>query len=370
MRTTLPSGSPAAHAGRDASAWTVEDLERDTQWVVPLDDADRADLLAGLKAGRIADKPFLDYRRSDFPFGETVLAKLRSAIDQAQHGLGVALVRGMPRAGIDPDQFELLTWAIGLHFGVARPQDRQTRYINAVKDVGVDYRSPTGRGYSSNAELDFHADGGDVVLLSCWNQAPEGGDSLCASGVSAWRQLVAERPDLAAVLESDPVPFSRQGEQAEGEAPFTLLPVFARTDADVFCAWNRNRIQNGLQLPGAPDCSAAQREGLELLDTILRRPQFMYRMRLQPGDIQILSNLTTLHSRTAFTDHADPALKRILYRLWIATPNGRRLPASWRDKWGATEPGVVKGGMRGHQYDDRCRVFEARQAADLGMRMA
>jgi hypothetical protein len=370
MRATSPSGSPVAHAGRDASAWTVEDLERDTRWVVPLDDADRADLLSGLKAGRIADKPFLDYRRSDFPFGETVLAKLRSAIDQAQHGLGVALVRGMPRAGIDPDQFELLTWAIGLHFGVARPQDRQTRYINAVKDVGVDYRSPTGRGYSSNAELDFHADGGDVVLLSCWNQAPEGGDSLCASGVSAWRQLVAERPDLAAVLESDPVPFSRQGEQAEGEAPFTLLPVFARTDADVFCAWNRNRIQNGLKLPGAPDCSAAQREGLELLDTILRRPQFMYRMRLQPGDIQILSNLTTLHSRTAFTDHADPERKRILYRLWIATPNGRRLPASWRDKWGATEPGVVKGGMRGHQYDDRCHAFETRQAADLGMRMA
>jgi hypothetical protein len=263
MNTSLPRNQPLAdHAGRDASAWTVADLERDQRWVVELDDTDRADLLAALRAGRVAGKPFLDYQRRDFPFSATVLRKLQTAIDEAQHGLGVALVRGMPREGIDPERFELLTWAIGLHFGVARPQDKQTRYINAVKDVGVDYRSPTGRGYSSNAELDFHADGGDVVLLSCWNQAPEGGDSLCASGVSAWRQLVLERPDLAAVLEAQPVPFSRQGEQADGEAPFTLLPVFARTDEDVFCAWNRNRIQNGLKLPGAPDCSAAQREGL------------------------------------------------------------------------------------------------------------
>ncbi|TXH49629.1 MAG: hypothetical protein E6Q93_24810, partial [Burkholderiaceae bacterium] len=263
----------AQRAGRDASAWTVADLERDTRWVTRLDDDDRAARLAGVRAGQVPDKPLLQYRAGDFPFGARVVARLRAAVHEAEHGRGIALVKGLPRAGVTAAEFELMTWAIGLHLGVARPQDKLTRYINAVKDVGVDYRSPTGRGYSSNAELDFHVDSGDVVLLSCYNQAPQGGDSLCSSGVSAWRQLVAERPDLARVLETESVPFSRQGEQSEGEPPYTMTTVFARTPTDVFCAWNRNRIHNGLKLPDAPACSDALREGVELLDQILRRPQ-------------------------------------------------------------------------------------------------
>jgi hypothetical protein len=359
----------AGSAGRDASAWRRDDLLRDTRWTIVLDEADRADLLGALHAGTVPDRPLLDYRRSDFPFGARVLGRLHAALDEAQHGRGIALLKGLPRDALAPADFERLTWAIGLHLGVARPQDRHTRYINAVKDVGVDYRSPTGRGYSSRAELDFHVDSGDVVLLSCYNQAPVGGDSLCSSGVAAWRQLVAERPDLAEVLEREPVPFSRQGEQAEGEAPFSLGTVFARTADEVFCAWNRNRIHNGLALPGAPPCSDALREGVERLDAILRRPEFLFTMRLEPGDLQILSNYTTLHSRTAFEDPPDEARKRTLYRLWLATPDGPRLPKGWGLKWGAEEPGVLKGGMQGHHYDDTCRAFERRQAEDLGMRV-
>lgn len=359
----------ARRAGRDASAWTVDDLERDTRWIIRLDDDDRADLLAGLDAGSSPGKALFDYRRRVFPFGERVLSKLRGAVDEAQHGLGAALVKGLPRAGLSAEAFELLTWAIGLHLGVARPQDRHTRYLNAVKDVGVDYRSPTGRGYSSKAELDFHVDSGDVVLLSCYNQAPVGGDSICSSAVTAWRRLVAERPDLAQALEQ-PVPYSRQGEQPEGEAPFWMTPVFARTDENVFCRWNRNRIFNGMKLPGAPPVSASQLEGMEYLDTILRRPDVMFRMRLEPGDVQILSNFTTLHSRTSFDDDPDPQKKRTLYRLWLSTPNGLRLPAPWTVTWGSAEPGVVRGGNRGHHYDAACREFEERQAREMGMSVA
>ena len=360
----------ARRAGRDASAWRVADLQRDTGWITGLDAADRDDLVSVLRAGRVADRPLLEYRRSDFPFGERVLSRLRAAVAQAQHGRGIALVTGLPRDALSAEEFELLTWAIGLHLGVARPQDRHTRYINAVKDVGVDYRSPTGRGYSSSAELDFHVDSGDVVLLSCYNQAPEGGESLCASGVAAWRQLVEERPDLAFALERETVPYSRQGEQADGEAPFAITTVFARTATEVFCAWNRNRIVHGLKLPGAPACSGALHQGVELLDAILRRPEFMFRMHLAPGDLQILSNFTTLHSRTAFRDDPSPQRKRTLFRLWLAMPDGPRLPPGWAAKWGSEEPGVVKGGMRGHHYDDTCRAFERRQAEALGMRVA
>jgi hypothetical protein len=90
-------------------------------------------------------------------------------------------------------------------------QDRDHRRAlqPEVKDTGVTYRSPTGRGYSSNAELDFHVDSSDVVLLSCYNQAPIGGMSMCASAATAHAIVAAERPDYAATLDT-PLPLQPQ----------------------------------------------------------------------------------------------------------------------------------------------------------------
>jgi hypothetical protein len=354
-------------AGRDAAAWRATDLERDRRWVFVLGDADRDDLGRALRAGFVDAKPLLDYRQRDFAFGRA-LAPIRRALEEAQHGLGAALVKGLPREGVSEQEFELLTWAIGLHLGVARPQDKLSRYINEVRDKGTDYRSVGGRGYSSKAELDFHVDSGDVVLLSCYNQAPSGGDSLCASSVAAYRQLVAERPDLAEALQQ-PYPFSHQNEQSAGEAPFTTIPIIGLEDGELFCQWNRNRIQNGEKIEGAPQITPKQREAMELLDAIVRRPEYMYSMRLEPGDLQILSNFTALHSRTEFQDAVEPEKKRLLFRLWLSTPDGPRLPNAWRQLWESNQPGVVRGGIYGRHFDaDRLR-FDQAQSAAMGMRL-
>jgi hypothetical protein len=311
-------------------------------------------------------KPLLDYRRDDFPFSAVTLSRTRRVFDEAQHGRGVALLKGLPRVGVSAEQFELLTWGIGLHFGVARPQDKQSRYMNKVMDVGTVYRSAGGRGYSSNAELDFHVDGSDVVLLSCYNQAPMGGDSMCSSAVTALQQMQKERPDLAAAL-FEPFYYSRQSEHAEGKSPVMVLPVYAEHEGRVFCFWNRNRVEQAQKLPGVPKLTESQRQAVDLLDEILRRPDVMYCMRLEPGDLQILSNHVALHSRTEFQDEAGSAKKRTLYRLWIATPDGPDLPPMWSDFYGATEGGMVRGGIHGLAYDERCIAFDARQAADMGM---
>jgi Taurine catabolism dioxygenase TauD, TfdA family len=119
-----------------------------------------------------------------------------------------------------------------------------------------------------------------------------------------------------------------------------------------------------------PALSADGHEALDLLDAILRRPSVMYEMYLQPGDMQILNNHVTLHSRTEFEDHDDPALKRCLFRLWLAPPDSVALPESWRPAYRAIEAGTVRGGIVGQAYDETRRAFERRQAADLGMRLA
>lgn len=354
------------------AAWTVAEVEADRSWIYPLSPGEGAELIGAVraavqKAGPI-DKPILDWKRDDFALEKSV-PTLAAAFREVRDGRAMALVRNLPREGVTPMEFRLMTWAIGLHFGVARPQNRTSDYITEVKDAGMAYRSPTGRGYNSKAELDFHVDGSDVVLLSCYNQAPAGGMSMCSSAATAFDVVKAERPDYAEALTTD-YTFSRNGEQSEGEEPWYAAPVCTTREGRVFCKWNRNRIQNAQKIEGVPQLTGLQREAIEYFDTVLRRPENMFCMHLEPGDLQILCNQTMLHSRTSFEDHADEEKKRTLYRLWLARPDSRRLPDSWAVFYGTSEAGTVRGGMKGHQYDDVRRNFDARQARAMGMKAA
>jgi hypothetical protein len=355
-------------AGTSPASWTVAEVEADKGWIYRLSPAEGAELLAAVRGAGDAGRPILDWRRDDFALRQS-LATLAAAFGEVRDGRGMALVRNLPREGVTPAEFRLMTWAIGLHFGVARPQNRASDYITEVKDTGLAYRSPTGRGYNSKAELDFHVDSSDVVLLSCYNQAPVGGMSMCSSAATAYGIVQVERPDYAAALATD-YAFSRNGEQSEDEAPWYPAPICTMRDGRVFCKWNRNRINNAQKLEGVPPLTALQREAMEYFDLVLRRPENMFCMHLAPGDLQMLCNQTMLHSRTSFEDHAEEDRKRTLYRLWLARPDSRRLPASWEVFYGSAEPGTVRGGFKGHHYDAARRAFDARQAATLGMRNA
>jgi hypothetical protein len=347
------------------AAWRVADLEADRSWVFTLDKSAADALARAVKSAHEPGKPLFNYRREDVDLGPAAEA-IDAAVHEAHHGRGLALLRGLPRDGLGEAEFELLNWAIGLHIGVARPQSKASQYLAAVRDAGVDYRSATGRGYSSNAGLDFHADGADLATLGCYNRARSGGQSMVSSSVTAHDILAEERPDLAEVAYQD-FYFSRQGEQTAGEAPFYVQPLFDEADGRLFGKWNRNRVQSAQRLDGVPPLSAAQRELGDVLDDILSRPDVMFSFYLEPGDLQILNNHVMLHSRTEYVDFDAPSEKRLLWRLWLAPPDSVRLPDSWGDLFRSTQPGTVRGGIRGHCYDDACRAFETRQAAALGM---
>ena len=352
------------HANARAG-WTVDDLRADPSWIFTLDDRASRDLTEAVRKAADPARTLFDYRRDDFDLGSAwpvIAASLREVRD----GTGFAILRGMPREGLTAAEFELLTWAIGLHTGVARPQGKASHFMSAVRDAGVVYRNGKGRGYSSNADLDFHTDSADIVLLTCYNVAKSGGMSMVSSSVTAHDILASERPDLIEVLHQ-PHYFSRQQEEAADEAPFYSNPIYDERDGLLFSKWNRNRLRSAQAIDGIPALSAAQFDALDLLDDILRRPSVMHTMYLRPGDMQILNNHVTLHSRTEFEDHDDPALKRCLFRLWLAPPDGVALPESWRAAYRAIATGTVRGGIAGQGYDDARRGFEIRQATDLGM---
>jgi hypothetical protein len=347
------------------SNWGSEELKADAGWIYQLDAKAGAALLDAVRAAPKQDD-LLDYQKSDFDLGPAG-AVLQEALEQAKRGRGVALIRGLPRANVTEQEFRLMSWALGLHSGVARPQGAKTQYLSEVRDVGTVYRTGKGRGYSSNAQLDYHTDSADLVFLTCYNRAVEGGLSITTSTPRAHDEMERQHPDHVHWLHQ-PIHFSRQGEQAPDEGPTCEQPVYVDTPDGLVCRWNWNRMNSAQQIEGVPKLEPEHMEALKRFDAVVRQPALSHHFWLMPGDLQIINSHRTLHSRTEFRDHEDPALKRLMYRLWIAPPDSQELPGWYKPLFRHTEAGSVRGGIRGFEYDQRRQDFERRQAAATGVK--
>ena len=293
------------------SAWEIEDLRSTNDWCFEIDQADRKQITTSIKSVFDKDRDLFDYSPDEFDLGSS-WEIIERALLEAHHQKGLSIVRGLPREDLNHEEFRLLSWAIGLKAGVARPQGLASQYISAVQDAGTDYRAANGRGYSSNAELDFHVDVADLTILTCYNKAKSGGQSMISSGVTAHNYLIKERPDLAEIAYQH-FYFSRQEEQAPDEKPFYSLPLFEEEKGNLFCNWNRNRVQSAQNIEGIPELSKLQKETMDFLDEILTRPELMYTMYLEPGDMQIINNYRMFHSRTGYLDYENDLKKRCLY---------------------------------------------------------
>lgn len=349
--------------------WRRADLEADRSWVRLLDNAAADGLRSAIERARGTGKSLLQLDRTDFPIPTSVQDVLRWVVIQTQRGYGVALVRGLPTADLSEDEARLLFWGLGLHLGVARPQGKRSQLMSDVRAEGGEYRSPTGRGYNTNASLDFHSDASDIVALLCRQDAKSGGESLITSSFVAHNELLSERPDLVDVL-YQPFVYSRQGEQAVEEAPHYRMPIFGERDGRFACRHVRNHITGAqVAFPDVPRLTPRQTEALDVFDSILARPELSYRMFLEPGDIQFLNNYVVLHSRTSFEDHPEPDRRRHLLRLWLAIPEAQMLPLSFKPFYKDVESAAVRGGHRGQGITPEIEAYERRLADDHGMAM-
>jgi hypothetical protein len=239
--------------------------------------------------------------------------------------------------------------------------------MNNVRDEGGSYKVKGGRGYNTNAGLDFHADSCDVVALLCLNDAKAGGTSMVSSSMSVCDEIAKLRPDLIPVLKA-PFHHSYQGAGDPDQPPFYACPILG--DHPEYFALRANRknvIAAQRDFEEAPRLSPAQEEALDLLDRLLADPRFCFSMQLEPGDMQLLNNYVVLHSRTDFEDHAEPERKRHLLRLWLAIGQSQPLPAAWETYFGDVRAGSVRGGVRGSDLTAEYLAFEARQAQAHGM---
>ncbi|MDB5374686.1 MAG: hypothetical protein JWP04_3328 [Belnapia sp.] len=349
-----------------AADWRAADLETSGRWLRRLTAAEIADLQAGFRRLQASGKPMLETTREDFPLG-AFAAVLAEAAQELENGVGIRTLRGIPVAEYTAEEARLLFWGIGTHLGVARPQGKASQLLSDVRDAGGTYRGAGGRGYNTNAELDFHTDGSDVVGLLCLKTARSGGLSRLASSVAIHNALLQRRPELVETLYGL-FPHSRQKEEAADETPTYLAPVYSLRDGHFASRYIRNHIRSTQSIEGEPRLTELQHAALDAIQELASSEEFCFSMWLEPGDLQLVNNHVAIHSRTHYEDFEAPERKRHLLRLWLAVPQGRPLCDGLAEAYKSTAPGSVRGGFKGQAVTPELRAYQARAAAALGMR--
>lgn len=319
----------------DASAWRGPDLARDGDWIVTLSRENVRDMEAAL--ARVRGRPIESITLKEFPIPslEPTLARVA---EELENGRGFVLMRGFPLDGHDADAVMRLYWGFGLHLGDPISQNKHGHMVGHVRDEGAQYGTQNARGYNSSAGLKFHNDNCDTVGLLCLHPAKSGGASTVTSATAIYNEFVRRRPDLVDQL-YEGFRFHLRGEERPGVWPVTphRIPTFSYLAGKLSCRYVRNAIQLVPQRTGVP-LTAREVETLDLFDALAGDTSLRFDMELKRGDLQLLNNHVTVHSRTAFQDHDDPAKRRHLLRLWLATRNGRPLAPDFANRYGADVP--------------------------------
>jgi len=112
--------------------------------------------------------------------------------------------------------------------------------------------------------------------------------------------------------------WDRNGEESSGEDPYFRLPVLSDVDGRprfFYIGWYIRDAQRHAMVPRLID---AQREALDIIETIANDPAFHVEMDFQAGDVQLLNNAKILHSRELYEDAEELAERRHLLRLWLS----------------------------------------------------
>ena len=335
------------------AAWYGPDMTRRDDWIFCLDDTQRVEIAAAFTGLDRSGKKGVAFQAADFPLPRT-MQLLEAARRELEEGSGLVRLRGLDVDRYTEDELRRIFWGIGCHIGIPLYQNPTGEIVGEVRDEtkltvqSFTKDAPGGVASSrarsrSNGPLRFHTDLCDVIALLCVRNASAGGVSKIASSVTIYNEMLKRRPDLAALLFEGYWRARPPDSEAGNVARLYKLPVFGIENGKFTSQYSRTFVELAQQDPAVPRMTAAQNEALDVLAEIAE--EVCLHSPFEKGDIQLLNNHVTYHGRTAYDDDAATQRDRLLFRLWLATPDSRRLPAGFEVLWGATEPGAVRGGV-------------------------
>ncbi|MGH8442704.1 MAG: TauD/TfdA family dioxygenase [Nevskiaceae bacterium] len=295
------------------AAWRGEEMRRrEDLWVFQLSLAEIGELHAGQRIAAASGKTLAQMSTADFPL-PALSARIAQWRNEIRRGRGFVLIRGVPVGQWSEQQSETFFWCLGHHFGIPGAQNPEGDLLGHVRDqrTGEDVRY-----YRTNKELAVHTDAADFVGLLCLQKAKSGGLSRIASSVAVFNEVMRVKPQLVPRL-FEPVWFDTKGEG--GVRAFPIPPCrYSRGELRTF--WQSDYYRTVNRIEHVPKLTAQEQELLDTYDGIANSPAFHLDMDLQPGDVQLISNHTILHARTAFEDWPEFERRRHLLRLWISIP--------------------------------------------------
>lgn len=303
-------------------AWNAASFKSSADYSVVLSDAERAELLACIRAMPAGTTPET-CAREHFHL-PTLGPRLAAAYEDVRAGRGFVLVRGLPTEGLTAEEFVAATWAVGLYFGEPLSQNTNGELIGHVVDARAEDATP--RMYRSNLELRPHNDITAMITLSCWNKSRTGGASVIVSAVTVHDYLREHEPELLEPLYRG-FYYHLLGEQAPDRPDVTenRVPLFAVRDGQLSSRYLRSNLVAGhkqLDIPLTEQEIAA----LNRFDQVATAPENRLAFFLERGDMMVLNNYTVMHARTSFENYPEPDRKRYLMRLWLDQAGFRKVP--------------------------------------------
>lgn len=325
----------------DRSAWRADDLRASSSWIYRLSDRDVTEVHGALEQVKKAGLAMTNMDDQDFPL-PGLGPRLKEILSEIESGRGLVLIKGVPVKGYAEDDVCRIYWGIMRYFGSPITQNTKGEFIGHVRDVGLKWgevrEGERVRGYLTTELLPFHSDNTDLVGLLCLNAARMGGTSSIVSAVSIFNEVLENYPEHLDQL-CEGFNYSLRGEQKPGMLPYTKhrVPVFSYFGKRLSCGYVRKGIEQGAEDRGVP-LSDRERSAMDIIDMLAKRDDLRLDMELEPGDLQILNNYTTFHSRSQFVDYDEPEKKRHLLRMWLRSKVRRPLAQEFANRYGTDAP--------------------------------
>ena len=296
------------------SVWRADELEHSDEWVYRFTEADLDELERG--AASVAGRDVHDLTPDAFPL-PGLAPRIKEFIDELDTGRGFVVLRGLPIGPrFDRAAAAAVFWAICARIGRLVPTTKDGSLLNHVYDRGPG-QDPNARAYTTNIGGHIHTDGVEIVGLMCLRPAASGGESIIASSMTVFNTLLEEHPEWLPVL------FKRMAcdwktEEPPGSPGWYPQSLYCYVDGWLSATLKTGFQRSAQRFDGVVPLTGAELACFEYLESIPERPGVTLHMALEPGDIQLVNNYVTLHSRTAYEDDpAKPDERRHMLRYWI-----------------------------------------------------
>ncbi len=325
----------------EPSVWKANSFSSDRSWIRVLNQSEVAELESAVEKVRARGLRPCEFGPGDFPLPR-LSAELVSIRDTLENGRGFVLLRGLPIGGLDEDLLMLMYWGIGVHLGRVITQNSQGDRIGRVTDRGDDYGSTGVRGHGSRAAIRPHCDSSDLVGLLCVERAARGGESIIASAMTIYNEILEHYPQYLEVLcRGFRINLAGKGPSGRpDELSRRRIPVFSYYAGRLSCRFNQKQIEDAARILGKP-LTALEQEAIQCVTDLALRSDIRFDMSFEPGDLQLLNNHCILHAREAYQDDPSGGHRRLLLRMWINLADGRPLAPEFADRLNTGPRGEV-----------------------------